>query len=191
MIFLLLYTLFHLSSCVVHCQHLEWNGTEISNNTVIYYANILNGPTALKCLTDNNNCCSNNTGNWINQTGQMANQEPHQDRCLYFTRGDHVISLSCLWGCIPPLAGLWRCDVPDSSGVVQSLFIYIACNIKNTFHSLLRTNTTTITGINDHVCLLSTSLLRYSGRGTERTYRCHLFLQQYTCQCDCVLGITS
>ena len=66
------------------------------------------------------------------------------------------------------------------------------CSIKNTFYSLLRTNTTTITGINDHVCcILSTSLLRYSGRGTERTYRCHLFLQQYTCQYHCVLLILS
>ena len=66
------------------------------------------------------------------------------------------------------------------------------CNIRNTFYSLLRTNTTTITGINDHVCcMLSTSPLRYSGRGTEQTYRCHFFLQQYTCQYHCVLGITS
>ena len=66
------------------------------------------------------------------------------------------------------------------------------CTIKNTFYSLIRTNTTTITGINDHVCcMLSTSPLHYSGRGTEQTYRCHLFLQQYTCQCHCVLGITS
>ena len=66
------------------------------------------------------------------------------------------------------------------------------CDIRNTFYSLLRTNTTTITGINDHVCcMLSTSPLRYSGRGTEQTYRCHLFLQQYTCQYHCVLGITS
>ena len=57
------------------------------------------------------------------------------------------------------------------------------CNIRNTFYSLFRTNTTIITGINDHVCcMLSTSPLRYSGRGTEQTYRCHLFLQQYTCQ---------
>ena len=124
-----LYIVFHLSCCVVHCQHLEWDGTEISNNSVIYSGDISNGSTALKCVSDNDHCCSNNTGNWINQTGQIANQEPDENRCLYFTRGDHVISLNRLWGCIPPLAGLWRCDVPDSSGVIQSLFIYIATQV--------------------------------------------------------------
>ena len=129
MILMWLYIVFHLSSSVVHCQHLEWDGTEISNNSVIYYGNISNGPTALKCFTDNNNCCSPKTGNWINQTGQIANQEPYEDRCLYFTRGDHVISLNRLWVCIPPLVGLWRCDVPDSSGVIQSLFIYIGSSL--------------------------------------------------------------
>ena len=121
----LLYIVFQLSFCLVHCQRLEWNGTEINNNSVVYYGNIRSGSTALKCVTDNNNCCSPNTGNWMNQTGQIANQEPDQDRCLYFTRGDRVMSLNRLWGCIPPLAGLWRCDVPDSSGEIQSLFIYI------------------------------------------------------------------
>ena len=126
MILLWLYIVFHLSSCLVHCQHLEWNGTEISNNSVIYSGDIWTGSTALKCVTDNDHCCSNDTGNWINKAGQIANQEPDRDRCLYYTRGDHVTSLNCLWGCIPPLAGLWRCDVPDSSGVIQSLFIYIA-----------------------------------------------------------------
>ena len=52
------------------------------------------------------------------------------------------------------------------------------CSIRNTLYSFIRTNTTTITGINDHVCcMLSTSPLRYSGRGTVQTYRCHLFIQ--------------
>ena len=105
--------MFHLSSCVVHCQHLEWDGTEISNNSVIYSGDISNGSTALKCVTDNDHCCSNDAGNWINQTGQIANQEPDRDRCLYFTRRDRVDLSQLFEGCIPPLAGLWRCDVLD------------------------------------------------------------------------------
>ena len=39
-----LYILFHLSCCLVHCQHLEWDGTEINNNSVIYYWNATGEP---------------------------------------------------------------------------------------------------------------------------------------------------
>ena len=124
-----LYIAFQLSCYLVHCQHLEWNGTDISNNSVIYYANILNESTPLQCFTDNNNCCSPNTGNWKTPAGQIANQEPDEDRCLYFTRGDRVISLNRLGGCTLPLTGLWRCDIPDSSGVTQSLFIFIGTSL--------------------------------------------------------------
>ena len=126
MLFMWLYIVFQLTCCLVHCQHLEWNGThEIRNNSVIYYEDILNGTSALKCITENKNCCSNNTGNWITPTGEIAHQGANGSQCLYVER-NLVISLHRLRACIIPLTGLWRCDIPDSSGEIQSLFIFIA-----------------------------------------------------------------
>ena len=49
---------------VVNCQSHVWfkiNGQEraLFNNSYIYYANIIgNGYNALKCVTDNPNCCT-------------------------------------------------------------------------------------------------------------------------------------
>ena len=116
---------FQLTFCLVHCQILEWNGTEIRNNSVIYYEDILNGTFALKCITENSHCCSHSTGNWVTQTGEIAHQGADGAQCLYFERY-LVISLHRLRACIIPLTGLWRCDIPDSSGEIQSLFIFIA-----------------------------------------------------------------
>ena len=45
--------------------------------------------------------------------------------CIYVTRGDGVISLHRKRGCTDHTSGLWRCDIPDSSGEMQSLYAYI------------------------------------------------------------------
>ena len=46
--------------------------------------------------------------------------------CIYVNRGDGVISLHRKSGCNDHTSGLWRCDIPDSSGEMQSLYIYIS-----------------------------------------------------------------
>ena len=126
---------FQLSCSLVNCQHLEWNGTEISNNSVIYYAKILTGSTTLMCQSDNSNCCSSNaTGNWTwkDETGGMVHQGADGARCLYFTRGDLVVSLHRIdSNGVPPASGLWRCDIPDTKGELQSLFIFIGTSISS------------------------------------------------------------
>ena len=131
--FMWLCLVFQLSCCLVHCQHLERNEDEISNNSFIYYSDILHGPIALKCFTENKNCCSNNTGNWITPTGEIANQGVDGAQCLYYERGDRVIILNRLKNCSQPIEGLWRCDIPDLSGKIQSLFIFIGSNSNKTF----------------------------------------------------------
>ena len=124
MLFMWLYIVFQLTCCLVHCQHLEWNRTEIRNNSVMYYEDILNGTFALNCITENKNCCSPNTGNWITPRGEIAHQGANRSQCLYFERY-LVISLHRSRACITPFTGLWRCDIPDSNGQIQSLFIFI------------------------------------------------------------------
>ena len=40
---------------------------------------------------------------------------------IYITRGDGTVSLNRITG---GSSGMWRCDIPDSSGMMQSLYIY-------------------------------------------------------------------
>ena len=37
-----------------------------------------------------------------------------------------MVSVNRKSDCIPESLGLWRCDIPDSSEVMQSIYIYIS-----------------------------------------------------------------
>ena len=84
----------------------------------------------LKCVTDSDNCCHDtNVSNWRDERGELVQEEADDGTCLYVTRGDGEISLNRRNSdCIPSTSGLWRCDIPDSSGEIQSLYIYISNN---------------------------------------------------------------
>ena len=105
---------------------LEWGKTSLANNSYIYYANISDGNRTLKCKTDNHNCCNSDNGNWTDERGTSVHQGADGATCLYVTRGQGVVSLNRKSDCIPDTSGLWRCDIPDSSEVMQSLYIYIS-----------------------------------------------------------------
>ena len=106
---------------------LQWGKTSLTNNSYIYYANISEGNRALKCKTDNHNCCNNSdNGNWTDDRGTAVHQGADGATCLYVTRRQGVISLNCKSDCIPDTSGLWRCNIPDSSEVMQSIYIYIS-----------------------------------------------------------------
>ena len=77
---------------------------------------------SLHCVTDNSDCCSNGESNWYNETGGEVQQEPDGDSNLYVTRGDGVVYLNRRRG---GSSGMWRCDIPDSNGVQQSIYIYL------------------------------------------------------------------
>ena len=114
----------------VYCQSLpqfENEGHFLSNNSYIYYPDIGDDrDRALKCVTDSVNCCNNSTvGGWRDESGRQVYQGADGATCLYVTRGDGVISLHRKRGCTDHTSGLWRCDIPDSSGEMQSLYAYI------------------------------------------------------------------
>ena len=115
---------------VFSCQsklQFESNGRNLINNSYIYYANIFNGTGALKCVTDSVNCCTDfDVVNWRDERGRAVHQGEDGATCLYVTRGQGVVSLNRMGDCIPDTSGLWRCDIPDSNEVVQSLYIYIS-----------------------------------------------------------------
>ena len=99
----------------------------LQNNSYIYYADISDGDNALKCVTDNPNCCTDSDGDWTDETGTVVHQGgPDDSSCLYVTRGYQEISLNRKSDCIPDTSGLWRCDIDESNDEIQSIYIYIS-----------------------------------------------------------------
>ena len=77
---------------------------------------------SLHCVTDNSECCSNGQGDWYDEKGTQVQQGPDGEGGLYVTRGDGVVYLNRRTG---GSSGMWRCDIPDSNGVQQSIYIYL------------------------------------------------------------------
>ena len=79
---------------------------------------------SLHCVTDNSDCCSNGEGNWYDERKREVHQGPDGDSDrLYVTRGTGVVYLNRRER--GGSSGMWRCDIPDSNGVQQSIYIYL------------------------------------------------------------------
>ena len=106
--------------------HFEFRGNVLVNNSFIVRgapANIGEGHNdSLHCVTDNSDCCTNGQGNWYDETGGEVHQGSDGDSNLYVTRGDGVVYLNRRRR---GSSGMWRCDIPDSNGVQQSIYIYL------------------------------------------------------------------
>ena len=117
----------------VNCQsqpQLKHGRYPLPNNSYIYYPDIRDREQTLKCVTDNVNCCnSSDVVNWRDERGEPVYEGADGTSCLYVTRGDGVISLHRKRGCSDHTSGLWRCDIPDSSGEMQNIYIYIGDKI--------------------------------------------------------------
>ena len=101
----------------------EFNDTILINNSYIRRGDVGIGPNnSLHCVTDNSGCCNNGEGNWYNYTGSVVQQGTNGGSDLYVTRGDGVVYLNRMTG---GSSGMWRCDIPDSSGTQQSIYIYL------------------------------------------------------------------
>ena len=122
-----------LLSVLVDCQsllHFKHAWQNLSNNSYIYYPDIRDRDHTLQCVTDNVNCCnSSDVVNWRDERGDPVYEGADGTACLYVTRGYGVISLHRKIGCSDHTSGLWRCDIPDSSGEMQSLYVYIGLYI--------------------------------------------------------------
>ena len=117
-------TLLLVLSCHGHCLILNIMDTFCQ---IIPSSYLLTFMMALKCVTDNGN--STHVGGWRDERGRPVYQGADGVTCLYFTRGDGVMSLHRKTrGCIDHSSGLWRCGIPDSSGKMQSLYAYIGQN---------------------------------------------------------------
>ena len=115
---------------VVHCQtsypHFEFGNRVLTNNSYIDRGGIGVGVNnSLRCVTDYSDCCTgtgSDVGNWFDRNGSEVHQEPGGDTNLYVTRGERVVYLNRNKG---GAIGMWRCDIPDSDGMMQSIYIYL------------------------------------------------------------------
>ena len=106
----------------------EGGNRSLTNNSYIHYTNISDGDCALRCRTSSVQCCTD-VGNWRDGRGRTVHQGADGATCLYVTRGQGVVSLNRKSDCIPDTSGLWRCDIPDSNEMMQSIYIYISNDI--------------------------------------------------------------
>ena len=112
---------------VVHCQtsypQFEFGERVLTNNS---YISIDEGEASLGCVTNYSDCCAesgagSDVGNWFDRNGSEVHQGA-DEADLYVIRGEGVVYLNRITGGV---SGMWRCDTPDSDGMMQSIYIYL------------------------------------------------------------------
>ena len=109
----------------VNCEpypRFEFDGSVLFNNSFVNRRTIGVNNDALNCVTNNTDCCIDpEDGGWTDSADNTVQEGPSGDRDIYVTRGTGVVSLNRISG---GSAGMWRCDILDSDGVMQSIYIY-------------------------------------------------------------------
>ena len=98
------------------------NGTIYQNNSCIALEDIGQGDDALLCVTNLSACCRPNgsaSGNWFfpNET-KVFSAGVQTD--FYRSRGHMIILLNRRGG---GEEGIYRCEIPDSTSVTQTIYI--------------------------------------------------------------------
>ena len=90
---------------------------------------------SLRCVTDYSDCCSGSEsgmGNWYDEQGMEVHVGAGGYLSdLYVTRGDGVVYLNRK-NMRGGQSGMWRCDIPDSTGTTQSIYIYTGTRMTGT-----------------------------------------------------------
>ena len=98
-------------------------GMIYSNNSVITLTDIGNGFTgpALFCLTPSNQCCNSNvTGEWY-----LPDGTPVSSSTIPFSTSQVLSAVSFYrkLNVAPPPTGVFRCEIPDASGIRQNVYV--------------------------------------------------------------------
>ena len=109
------------------------NGTIYQNNSVVTLEDIGEGEYALLCITDLRNCCQPPytgvmgplvLGDWSFPNGTLVpngTRVPSSDRwVIYRDRHQSVVRLNRRRGGVE---GIYRCDIPDTLNVTQTMYI--------------------------------------------------------------------
>ena len=111
---------------------MEYTQSGMSNRTVVPNNSFVNRgtlgtSTALTCLTNLASCCTNPVqGNWINPDGSPVYQGQPGAMNFYVTRDSGAVRLNrTSRGSGSDSNGIWRCDIPDVSGISRSIYVYL------------------------------------------------------------------
>ena len=112
----------------------EFRGTFLNNNSFVFHGPIGEGQgNSLHCVANNSECCTNGQGNWYDERRDEVHQGSDGNSDPYVTRGQGVVYLNRKTG---GSVGLWRCDVPDSNSVNQSIYIYLGTQGTGIYYTL-------------------------------------------------------
>ena len=108
-------------------MYFQLNNKTYTNNSVIKVNAIGEGEEALLCKTDKVECCSttpNRFGQFYYPNGVKVpiRKAAHG---FYRNRGNQLVRLNRRRGVISP-TGMYCCEIPDSSNVMQKVFITLA-----------------------------------------------------------------
>ncbi len=103
----------------------ELNGITYLNNTVVDVNDIGIDTAALLCITDNTACCSTNRKGEFYYPNGSAVPIDAAGSDFYRNRGDQVIRLHGRNSNARTPLGKYRCELPDSSGLNQTIYINI------------------------------------------------------------------
>ena len=93
------------------------------NNSFIDRGGIGQENFALRCVTDHTPCCDANDGGWWDPQGVAVQEGIMGATDVYVTRTTPgQIRLNRITA---GASGMWRCDIPDSSGDTRSMYIYL------------------------------------------------------------------
>ena len=104
---------------------------------------------ALLCMTDNTNCCNapHLIGEFYSPDGSRVGVRASGDS-LYRNRRQGYIRLNRRNGATSPL-GRYRCDIPNSNGVMQSIYINIVGGEVKFSHISIKRSV-----LDDYACIL-------------------------------------
>jgi len=115
----------HPAMSIITDVWITLNGVTYANNSIVTNTDIGTGSAALVCTTTYGPCCfSINRGTeWYFPNG---NQVPNNPSLPYRrTRGTNPGRVILSHNYENTITGIFHCDIPDASGVLQSLYIGI------------------------------------------------------------------
>ena len=112
-----------LGVCGQSYPRFQHNSDTYLNNSFIDRSIIGQDETALQCVTDHTPCCNVSDGGWSDPQGAAVQTGIMGATDVYVTRSaSGQINLNRITA---GASGMWRCDIPDSSGVMQRIYIYL------------------------------------------------------------------
>ena len=108
---------------IIHTVKFMLGGKTYLNNTIVLMSDIGEDNDALLCMTDRSDCCD---GSRVGEFYYPDNTAVgfSSTNSLYRNRGPQVVRLNRRGNALSP-TGVYRCQIPDSIGRMQNIYINI------------------------------------------------------------------